>query len=658
MATEAQQEEQQEESFNFQTEAQQLLKLMVHSLYSNREVFLRELISNAADAVDRLRFETIKNPKLLKDDPEFAITIDCDSDAGTLSVIDNGIGMSREEVINNLGTIARSGTARFLDSLTGDEKKDAQLIGQFGVGFYSAFVVADKIEVLTRRADAKVNEGVLFSSEGKENFNLSIINKPERGTTIVLHLKEEGKEFLDSFRLRQIVRKYADHLDVSVRMPTQDMAFDKTDKADADDQADSKTTAQQFEVVNQAKSLWTRSRQDVKKTEYEEFYKLISHSIEPPLAWSHNKVEGKIEYTSLLFIPKQAQFDIYNRESPRGLKLYVQRVFIMDDAEQFLPLYLRFVRGVVDCSDLPLNVSRELLQEDGRVQTIRNALTKRVLSMLAKMAKNQQEDYAIFWQELGSVLKEGLLDPSADTKALQELIHFSTFLQDEDARPKSLAGYIADIPASQDKIYYLVSDNNKLARQSPHLEVFKSKGYDVLLCCDRIDSWVMLQMEAFEGKEFQDISRANLDLDGIIDADKDQPTQEKKDDNSAAKQLIEKITTILAGHVSEVRASKRLKDSPACLVLDGEDMNARMRQLLEATTGQSTPAGKPILELNLEHPLVTGLPNLEAQDFNDLVFVLFDQARIMEEGTASDPTAFVGRLNRLFSNLVDLHNTK
>lgn len=650
VAAEAQQ---QEKSFSFQTEAQQLLHLMIHSLYSNREVFLRELISNSSDAIDKLRFEAIKHPKLLQDDPGFAITIDYDSDAGTLSVIDNGIGMSQEEVIDNLGTIAKSGTARFLDSLTGDDKKDAQLIGQFGVGFYSAFMVADKIEVLTRRADSKPKEGTLFSSEGKEGFNLSTVDKPERGTTIVLYLKEEHKEFLDGFRLRQIIRKYADHLDVNVRMPTQDTPFGQGDDADddADDQAENKTAEQQFEVVNQAKSLWTRSRQDVEKTEYEEFYKLISHSVEPPLAWSHNKVEGKMEYTSLLFIPKQAQFDIYNRESPKGLKLYVQRVFIMDDAEQFLPLYLRFVRGIVDCNDLPLNVSRELLQEDARVQTIRNALTKRVLNVLAKMAKDQQEDYVVFWQELGAVLKEGLLDPNADTKALQQLMRFSTFLQDEEAQPKSLAEYVADIPASQDKIYYLVSDNNKLARQSPHLEVFKSKGYDVLLCCDRIDSWVMLQMEAFSGKEFQDISRANLDLDDIIDTDKDHATKEKQD-HPAATELMQKITTVLADYVSEVRASKRLKDSPACLVLHNEDMNARMRQLLEATTGQSAPEGKPILELNLEHSLVISLPNLEAQDFNDLVFVLFDQARIIEEGAASDPTAFVARLNRLLAGLV------
>lgn len=653
-----------EETFDFQTEARQLLQLMVHSLYSNKEVFLRELISNASDAADRLRFEAILAPELLTQAPDLAVVIDYDEAAGTLSISDNGIGMSRQEVIDNLGTIARSGTARFLEALTGDDKKDAGLIGQFGVGFYSAFIVAERVEVTTRRANEPAENGTVFRSEGQDNFILAQITKPERGTQVVLYMRPEAKEFLNGFRLRQIIRKYADHLSIPVRLPVDlttmldaHEAGEKDEGEDSqDDTGDQSDQKDAFETINSAEALWTRPKQSIEDEEYEEFYKLVSHSFEPPLIWSHNKVEGKLEYTSLLFLPKQAPFDLYNRSAPKGLKLYVNRVFIMDDAEQFLPLHLRFVRGIVDSGDLPLNVSRELLQEDERVQSIRQALTRRVTDMIARLAEEQPDKYAAFWQEFGPVLKEGLLLGNIDgqQEKLQKILRFPLALQADDAPPQSLADYVKKMPAAQDKIYYLLGDNIATARQSPHLEIFKAKNQDVLVCCDGIDAWGMVQMEAFEGKKFQDITRADLGFDDLEDKETaSADNQTKANGQDRAKVLVEKITTTLGDRIAEVRVSKRLTDSPACLVLGETDLSARMRQLIEATTGQAPPESRPILEINPGHPLVNRLHSLESQYFDDMVFVLFDQAFLMEGAPLPAPATFVQRMNRLLAKSTD-----
>ena len=617
------------ETRGFQTEAKQLLHLMIHSLYSNREIFLRELISNASDAIDKLRFESLSDDALIADDPEFRIRIDFDADAKTLTVADNGIGMTREEVIEQLGTIAKSGTAEFFERLTGDQRQDAQLIGQFGVGFYSAFMAADEVEVITRRAGT--GNGTRWKSKGEDEFTVEDA-EADRGTRVVLHLKSDAEEFAEAFRLRSIVRKYSDHIGVPVVMSAE--AGGESDDKDEDEE-----NAPGEEVINSATALWTRSRSEVKDDEYKEFYKHVSHDFEDPIAWSHNRVEGRLEYTSLVFIPRRAPFDLWNRESPRGLKLYVQRVFIMDDAEQFLPLYLRFVRGIVDSNDLPLNVSREILQEDPAVTTIRNALAKRVLDALSRL---EGDDYDTFWDEFGQVVKEGIAEDFTNREAIMKLLRFSSTGKDGEEQRTSLSDYADRMQDGQKKIYYLIADNLAAARQSPHLEVFRQRGIEVLLLTDRIDEWFMTFVNEFDGKTLQDVTRGELDLDD----------EAKAEDRAEDDGLAERIKSALADRVESVRRSTRLTDSPACLVLGEHDMGAQMRRLMEAT-GQSVPDAKPHFEFNPDHPLVLKLDG-EADEgrFADLVKVLFDQASLAEGQSLADPGDYVRRVNSLLLELL------
>jgi molecular chaperone HtpG len=631
-------EQQSTETFGFQTEAKQLLKLMIHSLYSNREIFLRELISNASDAIDKLRFEAIAAPDLLEDDPNYHIRISFDSDAGTLTVADNGIGMSRDDVIDQLGTIAKSGTAEFLARLTGDQKQDASLIGQFGVGFYSAFMVADEVEVLTRRAGT--TGGTRWVSKGEDEFTVEDVAELQRGTQVILHLNSDSREFVDGFRLRNVVQRYSDHIGVTVEMLKEADAGDETAAAE-----DSETP---WEAVNSAKALWTRSRSDVSDDEYNEFYKHVSHDFEDPLAWSHNRVEGKLEYTSLLFVPKRAPFDVWNREAPRGLKLYVQRVFIMDEAEQFLPLYLRFVKGVVDSNDLPLNVSREILQQDERVTNIRNALTKRVLNMLDNMASKEPEKYQEFWEEFGEVLKEGAGEDFANREALLKLLRFASTNEATAAKSVALDDYLERAAEGQEKIYYLVADSYENAKNSPHLEVFKKRGIEVVLLFDRIDEWLMSALTDYDGKSFQDVMRSDLELPESDEVDDAEDSPAKVD----ATALTERIQEVLGERVESVKVSKRLIDSPACLVLAEFAMSPQMRRIMEAS-GQPVPESKPHFEYNAKHPLVQRLDTEQDEDrFARLVHILFDQAALSEGGTLEDAPAYVNRLNGLLLELL------
>ena len=612
------------ETHAFQTEVKQLLHLMIHSLYGNSEIFLRELISNASDAADKLRFEALSDAALFEDDPELEIVVRFDSDANTISVSDNGIGMSREEVVDNLGTIARSGTAEYLSQLSGDQQSDTALIGQFGVGFYSSFIVAHEVEVLTRRAGQAADTATRWVSSGESEYSLESIARAQRGTEVILHLREEAKEFADEWRLRTIVRKYSDHIGVPILMRKQ-----------GDDDA-------ALESVNTAKALWTRSRTDISDDEYKEFYKHVAHDFEDPLAWSHNRMEGKLDYTSLLYIPRRAPFDLWQREAPRGLKLYVQRVFIMDDAEQFLPLYLRFVRGVIDCADLPLNISREILQSDGRVETIRNAVTKRVLDMLTKMSKNDPEDYAVFWDEFGRVLKEGPAEGSGNAEAIARLFRFSTTHTDTEKQDQSFADYVGRLREGQKEIYYVCGDSFAAVRKSPHLEVFKKEGIEVILLHDRIDEWVMTAVREFDGKPLQDVARGELDLGDM------RPEPESKDEDSTDRSaFIARVKEVVDDRVGDVRFSARLTDSPACLVVGDHDLGLRMQRVMQAA-GQDVPASKPIFELNPDHSLVKRLEaEADAESFEDLALVLFDQAQLAEGGQLDDPGTYVERMNRL-----------
>ena len=628
----------QKETLGFQTEAKQLLHLMIHSLYSNREVFLRELISNASDAIDKLRFQSLADEKLLEDAPEFAITVEVDKEANTVTISDNGIGMSREDVIEHLGTIAKSGTAQFLESLTGDQQKDSQLIGQFGVGFYSAFIVAERVEVLSRRAGDPIDAGVHWESSGEAEFSVEAVEKVGRGTTIILHLKADCDEFADDWRVRSVIKKYSDHISVPVRMAAP--------VAPAEDDADEQPEAAEpeFETINEATALWTRSRSEVSDEEYKEFYKHVSHDFEDPLKWSHNRVEGKLEYTSLLYLPTRAPFDLWNRDMTRGLKLYVQRTFIMDDAEQFLPLYLRFVKGVIDSNDLSLNVSREILQQDPQVDAMRSALTKRVLDMLEKMAKNDAENYQAFWKEFGQVLKEGPAEDFSNKEKVAGLLRFSTTHSDSETQDQSLADYVGRMQEGQDKIYYVVADNFKTARNSPHLEVFRQKGIEVLLLTDRIDEWLMSHLQEFDGKALQDVARGELEL-----SDEDKQAQEQLQKDSEG--LTERLKAALEEQVQEVRATTRLTESPACLVVGDFDMGAQMRRIMEAA-GQEVPDTKPILEINPKHPLLEKLDGEADEDrFRDLASIIFDQANLAEGGSLEDPAAYVSRLNKLLLEL-------
>lgn len=632
------------ETLGFQTEAKQLLHLMIHSLYSNKEIFLRELISNASDAIDKLRFAALSDDSLLEGQSDFEIRVEVDKEAGTVRVSDNGIGMNRDEVVENLGTIAKSGTAAFLDNLTGDAKKDSQLIGQFGVGFYSAFIVAEWVEVHTRKAGEAPSEGVLWESHGESEFSVQQLDREEHGTSITLHLKKDCQEFADDWRVRSVIKKYSDHISVPVMMakpPAPPAAEGEDDEKEAD-------TGVEFETVNEATALWTRSRSEISAEEYKAFYQHVSHDFEAPLTWSHNKVEGKLEYTSLLYIPAKAPFDLWNRDMTRGLKLYVQRTFIMDDAEQFLPLYLRFVKGVVDSNDLSLNVSRELLQQDPAVDAMRSALTKRVLDMLARMAKKKdQSDYSTFWKAFGPVLKEGPAEDFANKEKIAKLLRFSTTHTDAQEQDQSLEDYVGRMQEGQDKIYYVVAENFKTAKHSPHLEVFRKKGIEVLLLSDRVDDWLMNHLQEFDGKALQDVARGELDL--AADSEKDKAEQEKIAKESEA--LIERLGSVLQDRVSEVRATHRLTDSVACLVVGEFDMGAQMRRIMEAA-GQPVPESKPILEINPAHPLSQMLDAEQDEErFADLASVIFDQASLAEGGQLEDPAAYVARLNKLLIQL-------
>jgi molecular chaperone HtpG len=627
-ATEGQQS-QNSSTMGFQAEVKQLLKLMIHSLYSHKEIFLRELISNASDACDKLRFESLSNPALLAADTELSITIDADKDAHTITITDNGIGMTRQDAIDHLGTIAKSGTADFLSKLSGDQKKDSQLIGQFGVGFYSSFIVAERVEVLSRRAGTPSSEGVRWESRGEGEFNVETVELPTTGTRIVLHLKEAEKEFADDYRIRSLVRRYSDHIAFAVKMK-------KTDK-------DGKPT-DEYESINQARALWTRLRTEIKDEEYKEFYRHVTHDFTDPLAWAHNKVEGSREYTSLVYIPTRAPFDLWQRDAARGLKLYVRRVFIMDDAEQFLPLYLRFVKGVVDSADLPLNVSRELLQNDPQIDAIKSAITKRVLDLLGKMAADEKEQYASFWKEFGAVLKEGPAEDFANREKIAKLLRFSSTHEAKEEQTVALDDYIARMKPGQDSIYYLIADSFTTARSSPHLEQLKSKGIEVLLLWDRVDEWLMDHLREYEGKKLRNIARGDLDL-SAVETDEDKKHREELTKEHGP--LAERIQKTLESRVGIVRVTNRLTDSPAVLVLGEHDMGAQMRRILEAA-GQKAPDAKPNLEINPEHALLKRLATLpDGDEFIDLATLLFEQATLADGGQLPEPAEFVRRLNRL-----------
>lgn len=614
------------ETLGFQTEVRQLLQLMVHSLYSNKEIFLRELISNASDAADKLRFEALADADLLSGDPDLGIRIDVDKDANTITVTDNGIGMSRDELIDNLGTIARSGTADFLKQMTGDDQKDAQLIGRFGVGFYSAFIVAEKVVVETRRAGLSEQEGVRWESDGQGEFTIENVKFDDRGTRVTLHLKDGESEFAEVYRLESLIRKYSDHIAFPVTL--------------VDSDADSAP-----KVVNSATALWRRSRADISDDEYKEFYKHLSHDFADPLSWSHNRVEGKREYTSLLYIPSGAPFDLWNREAPRGLKLYVQRVFIMDDAEQFLPLYLRFVKGVVDSSDLPLNISRELLQQNADLVAMRGALTRRVLDLLARLSTSDAEDYQKFWGEFGQVLKEGLVEDQANKDKLAKLIRFATTKSAGEKQDQSLDDYLARASKEQDKIYYILAESHATAASSPHLEQLRDKDIEVLLLTDRIDPWLVESLTEYEGKAFADVARARLSLpdgDGEI-------TQDAL--NEQHRLLLKKIKKVLRDRIDAVNVSRRLVESPACVVSGDDELSPGMRRMLEAS-GQSLPDMKPILEVNIEHPLVARLSaEADGDRFAALSNIVLDHALLAEGAQLNNPAEYVTRMNELLVEL-------
>jgi molecular chaperone HtpG len=630
-------------TLGFQTEAKQLLHLMIHSLYSNKEIFLRELISNASDAADKLRFEALANDALFEGDSELKIRVEVDTENNTISITDNGIGMTREEVIENLGTIAKSGTAQFLQKLTGDQKKDSQLIGQFGVGFYSSFIVADKVEVFTRKAGEAPESGTRWESTGEAEFSIEPAERTQRGTTVVLHLKSEAKEYAEPYRLRNIAKKYADHISIPVLMEKQ------TFGEQADEGEESPAAKQpEFEPVNSAKALWVRSRSDVSDEEYKEFYKHVSHDLSEPLDWSHNKVEGKLEYTSLLYVPQKAPFDLWNRDGARGLKLYVQRIFIMDDAEQFLPLYLRFIKGVVDSNDLSLNVSREILQQDPAVESMKSALTKRVLDMLEKLKKNEADKYQSFWKEFGNVLKEGPSEDYANREKIAKLLLFASTHTGEAVQNQSLEDYVGRMKEGQNKIYYIAGETHNTVRNSPHLEVFRKKGIEVLLLSDRVDEWLMSHLAEFDGKSFQDITKGELDL-GQLDTEEEKEKHKVEDEK--AKPFLERVSKVLGEKVSEVRITHRLTDSPACLAVGEYDMGMQMRKIMEAA-GQKVPESKPIFELNMEHPLVSKLDREADEDrFGELASILFDQACLAEGRQLDDPASYIGKLNKLLLEL-------
>ena len=630
------------QTMGFQTEAKRLLHLMIHSLYSNREIFLRELISNASDAIDKHRFAVINDPSLGAAGGDYRIRVHADAESKTITIDDNGIGMSREEVIENLGTIAKSGTAAFMEQLSGDQKSDSQLIGQFGVGFYSSFIVADKVEVLTRKAgeDAATH----WESAGEDEFTVSEGEREHAGSTIILHLKSDAEEFADSWRVRSVIKKYSDHISVPVMMP------EPAKPTEDDDASDESVAAEtEWQPVNEAKALWTRSRSDISDDEYQAFYKHISHDFEDALSWSHNAVEGKLEYTSLLYLPKRAPFDLWHREGARGLKLYVQRTFIMDDAEQFLPMYLRFVKGVLDSSDLPLNVSREILQQNQQVESIRGALTKRVLDMLSKMASKQPEDYDQFWDTFGAVIKEGPAEDFANREKIADLLRFATTHDDEPLQRRSLKQYVESMQADQQSIYYVVAENHATAKNSPHIEALRRQGVEVLLLSDRVDEWLMSHLGEYDGKSLRDCAKGEWS----DQADSDDAKKALEEAEKASESLIERMQNVLSDQVAGIRPTIRLTSSPACLTVAEHEMGAQMRRIMEAA-GQEMPETKPTMEINVEHPLLKRLDEEADEDrFADLAQILLDQAVLAEGSTLEDPASYVARLNKL---LVEMSN--
>ncbi|RTE85989.1 MULTISPECIES: molecular chaperone HtpG [Gammaproteobacteria] len=631
------------EKHGFQTEVKQLLNLMIHSLYSNKEIFLRELISNASDAADKLRFKALQNNSLFEDNAELFVRVSVNPDAKTITISDNGIGMTRDEVMNNLGTIAKSGTKEFFSQLSGDQAKDSQLIGQFGVGFYSAFIVADRVTVQTRGAGIEPSEGVEWQSQGDGEYTLSQVNKPQRGTDIILHLREDSEEFLDAWKLKGIIKTYSDHLSMPVQMwkePEEEREGPDGEKIEA--------KPGEWETVNAGKALWLREKSDVSDEEYKDFYKSIAHDFDDPLLWSHNKVEGKHEYTSLLYIPKRAPFDLWNRESQKGIKLYVQRVFIMDDAEQFMPTYLRFVRGLIDSNDLPLNVSREILQDNKVTRAMRSASTKKVLSMLSKFARNDEAGYGEFWDNFGNVLKEGPADDPSNVEKVAELLRFASTHEDTAEQRVSLDAYIERMKEGQDKIYYIVADSYEAARNNPALEIFQKKGIEVLLLSDRIDEWLMSHLTEFKEKSFQSVTRGDLDLG---DLDDKEAKEEKEATEEKFKPVVDRFKEALGDKVKNVRLTHRLTDSPACIVTDENDMSTQMAKLMEAA-GQSVPETKYIFELNPSHPLVEKIA--EEQDesrFGSWAELLLDQATLAERGSLKDPGSYVRKLNKMMLEL-------
>ncbi|ADE10947.1 molecular chaperone HtpG [Sideroxydans lithotrophicus] len=618
------------ETLGFQTEVKQLLHLMIHSLYSNREIFLRELISNASDACDKLRFEALHNDALYENQSDLNIRISFDKEARTLTIADNGIGMSRDEVIANLGTIAKSGTRDFFSKLSGDQKKDANLIGQFGVGFYSAFIVADKVSVLTRRAGEKADQGVRWESDGGGEFSIEMVEKAARGTEITLHLREGQDDLLAGYKLREIIKKYSNHIVQPILMQKEEWKDGKYE------------TLEEDETVNQASALWAKSKNDITEEQYKEFYKHVGHDFSDPLAWTHARVEGKQEYTQLLYIPGRAPFDLYDRQARHGIKLYVRRVFIMDDAEQLMPQYMRFVRGVVDSADLPLNVSREILQESKDIEAIRKGCTGKVLGLLSDLAENDKEKFAKFWGEFGQVLKEGIGEDFVNKDKIAALLRFATTKADTAEQIVSLQDYIGRMKDGQEKIYYVTAETFNAARNSPHLEVFRKKGIEVLLLSDRVDEWVVSNLHEFEGKQLVSVAKGGLDL-GALEDEAEKKEQEKQVDEF--KPLVERIKSSLADRVKEVRVTHRLTDSPACLVADEHDMSGNLARLLKAS-GQKMPNMQPILEINPGHPVVSRLQKEEAH-FDDWAAVLFDQALLAEGGQLDDPASFVKRINQL-----------
>ena len=620
----------------FQAEVKQLLQLMIHSLYSNKEIFLRELISNASDAADKLRFEAINNAALFEGDSELAIQVEFDKAARTISIIDNGIGLSQAEAVEHLGTIAKSGTKEFFSKLSGDQQKDAAMIGQFGVGFYSGFIVANKITVESRRAGLPAEQGVKWESAGEGDFSIETINKPQRGTRITLHLREGEDDFLSAWQLRSIIRKYSDHISLPIKMQKEEWDEEKKEMVIRDE----------LETVNQASALWTRSKSDITDEQYTEFYKHVSHDFQEPLSWTHNRVEGRSEYTQLLYIPSRAPFDLWDREKRGGIKLYVKRVFIMDDAEQLMPVYLRFVKGVIDSNDLPLNVSRESLQESRDVKVIREGSTKRILGMLEELANADEQEkkdkYASFWKEFGPVLKEGIGEDSANKERIAKLLRFASTQNDSDVQNVSFDDYVSRMKEGQDKIYYVTADSWMAAKNSPHLEIFRKKGLEVLLLTERVDEWMLSFLTEFDGKALVSVAKGDLDLGQLED---DNEKKQKEETETEFKELVDKMKVALAEKAKDVRVTFRLTDSPACLVAGEHELSGNLLRMLKAA-GQNAPDMKPILEINPHHPLVQRLKYEEAK-FDDWSSLLFDQALLAEGGQLSDPAGFVKKLNEM-----------